>query len=77
MGALRRVPTWGWGLAWIALAIGAMDWWNWGTSEPLYFGWLPAWVTYQILFQVLLFVHLVLYLRFSPCIEEEALARVD
>lgn len=32
----------------LLIFVGYNDFWNWGKYEPLYGGWLPAWVLWHI-----------------------------
>lgn len=48
-----RLPGWMVFAGFVILSVLAYDFWWFGQSAPLVFGWIPFWVLYQILIQVL------------------------
>ncbi|MBI4293415.1 MAG: hypothetical protein HY661_18220 [Betaproteobacteria bacterium] len=48
-----RLSGWMVFVGFVVLSVLAYDFWWFGQSAPLVFGWIPFWVFYQILIQVL------------------------
>lgn len=50
----------GWALGYLAVAGAFLDYWNWGTGDPLLWG-MPYWIPYLVLLCLVLGVHFALF----------------